>query len=95
MRYQASLVQMQGVHPNGELFLAGGHVQANVFHGVYVVWPLIDYGYVMAGLGEQSRNGAAGSACANDCYLLLADNILLLPFVSGSSFRDIRRQLIV
>jgi hypothetical protein len=43
-----------------------------------VVWPLIDDGYVMASLGEQSRNGAAGPACANDCYLLIVDNMLLV-----------------
>jgi len=58
-------------------------VQANVFHGVYVVRPLIDDCYVMAGLGEQSRNGAAGPACADDCYLLIADNVLLVFLYIG------------
>ena len=48
-------------------------MKAARFHGFNVVRPLVDDGYVMARLGEQSRDYAASASAAQNRNLLAND----------------------
>ena len=69
----ADFMQVNSVDLNQKVLLPGSHMKAARFHGFNVVRPLVDDGYVMARLGEQSRDYAASASAAQNRNLLAND----------------------